>query len=142
MPASSWAGAMPDSPTVVEISLVPSVEEMAAYSAAVGFGLRPPQEPEASTPFLALSWLSRPAIRQLIAAACPAGSLPMQVSQTIEMGDIMTVGDVLVVTASLDARNDPVHLNYAVTDSAGTVRTSGQIGFVWIAAADIGQLLS
>ena len=142
MPASSWGEAMPERTiSTGQIVVTPSLDEIAAFTNAVGFGLDTPPDAVAITPFLALSWLAKPELRGLVTDACPAGSLPMQVSQEIEVSKHLTAGEAFTVAAALQGDAQNLQLTYTVTDSAGAVRTNGEIGFVCVALADLYRVI-
>jgi hypothetical protein len=139
----SWLGkAMPNAkPASAEITVTPSTEAITAYGNSVGFGLPDANPAGAPTHFLAMTWLSMPPIRQLVADACPAGTLPMQTSQFVEMGADLFAGETLTVTAAISASNGQLQLSYTATDQAGKVRTRGEIGFVCVTPDDLDRIL-
>ena len=142
MPASWWGGAMPERTiSTAQIVVTPSLDEIAAFTDAVGFGLDTPPDAVAITPFLALSWLAKPEIRGLVTDACPAGTLPMQVGQQIAVSKHLTAGETFTVSAALQRDAQTLQLTYTVTDSAGAVRTNGEIGFVCVALADLDRIV-
>lgn len=124
-----------------QIVVTPSFEEVAAFTSAIGFGLDIPVGSTPVTPFLALSWLAKPEIRALIIGACPVGTLPMQVSQQIEVSKHLTANEAFTVAATLQRNGQNLQLIYTVADSADAVRSSGEIGFVCVASADLDRIV-
>jgi hypothetical protein len=125
-----------------QLAVTVTQDAVDAFNRAVGHGQGAPPPSGFASPLLAMTWLAQPAIRALVAKACPPGSLPVQTSQFIATPHPIAVGTSLLVSAAVTERNGEIILAYRCVDKAGVLRTEGEIGFIRVPEADLERLLS